>query len=146
MSSDNLTDVFEQLSRCIVALGPYQADVVLSGGLVPVMYRSVLTDFSTRIEPLTTFDLDWTIPSPLAERGAKLHELLSVEFEAGRTGSGNLPVTKYFPKSLGATSPIYVEFIAPRIGSKQTRAGVNQGVLEVQRTCMRKRTRTQGCC
>jgi len=133
MSNDDLTDVFAQLSKCVVAMGPYQRDAVLSGGLVPVVYRSVLPGISTRLNPLTTFDLDWTLPAHLKDRGLGLHERLLVDFDANRTGSGKFPVTKYYPRDLGASSPIYVEFIAPRTGGKLSRSGANKGVLEVQR-------------
>jgi hypothetical protein len=132
MSDDDFKPVFAQLSRCIVAIGPYQRDVVLAGGLVPVAYRAALPGASTRLAPLATFDLDWMLAAPLKERGRTLHDRLLTDFEPHRTGSGKLPVTKYFPRDLGLDSPIYIEFIAPRSGGKRDRDGANQGVLEVQ--------------
>jgi hypothetical protein len=75
-------EVLKHLARCIEALGPYQSDAVLSGGLVPVMYRRVLGCVSA-IPPRNTFDLDWTLPSPLVQHEQGLHErMLSMGFTA----------------------------------------------------------------
>jgi hypothetical protein len=127
-----LSNVLKELARCIVGLGPYQQDVVLSGGLVPVMYRRVFQN-EPKLKPLTTFDLDWSVPQPLAERGENLHDrMLKAGFEAYRSGSAKLPVIQYVPAGKGLNSPIYVEFITPRKGGKYNREGDNQGIVEVQ--------------
>jgi hypothetical protein len=130
--SQDLNDVLKELARCIVALGPYQRDAVLSGGLVPVMYRRTLRSDS-RLEPLTTFDLDWSVPQQLAMRGDNLHaRMLNAGFSAQASGSADLPVTHYVPPNLKPESPIYAEFLAPRIGGKHNRKGDNKGIIEVQ--------------
>ena len=132
---EELAGVFQELAKCIVGLGPYQEDAVLCGGIVPVLYRQTLPQAATRLRPLTTFDLDWILPKPLTDRGESLHErLLSSGFVARQSGSHKLPVTQYVPDhgQAAASSPIYVEFLTPRHGSKRNRQGTNQGVVEVQ--------------
>lgn len=127
-------EVFRQLARCIQGFGPYQADAVLTGGLVPVLYRRVL-GCSSVMPPRTTFDLDWTLPAPLLHREQCLHErMLELGFNPRRSGSADFPVVQYVPsvEAEGASSGIYVEFLTPRRGGKHNRSGKNQGILEVQ--------------
>lgn len=124
--------VLKELSRCIEGLGPYQADAILTGGLVPVLYRRVLNCAPTGLPSRTTFDLDWTLPSPLKVRGATLHErMLQRGVVPRKSGSEDLPVVQYVPTG-GTTTGTYVEFLTPRRGGKQSRAGKNQGIVEVQ--------------
>ncbi|MDZ4819200.1 MAG: GSU2403 family nucleotidyltransferase fold protein [Planctomycetota bacterium] len=138
MSGDlpkELTGVFVELARCIVGFGPYQEDAVLCGGLVPVIYRRVLPSPQSRLRPLTTFDLDWTLPQQLTSRGESLHSrLLASGFVARLSGSAKMPVTHYVPDPGQGTgeSPIYIEFLTPRTGSKYSRKQTNQGIVEVQ--------------
>jgi hypothetical protein len=67
--------------------------------------------------------------------------MIRLGFVARKSGSGKMPVTHYQPSG-GAyeqPSPIYVEFLAPRVGGKHTRKGSNQGVIEVQ-SCLHAQT------
>src|SRR6266404_3890516 len=102
MSGDlpqELRPVFKELARCIIGFGPYQQDVVLSGGLVPVLYRRALQCSAPRLRPLTTFDLDWTLPPRLPSRGESLHDrMLKAGFVARLSGSSKMPVTQYVPE------------------------------------------------
>jgi hypothetical protein len=130
-------DVLHDLALCLEALGDYAKTTVLTGGLAAALYRLRLPGSASTRPPLTTFDMDWALPggiSPSKEIG--LHARMSRgSFVAFRSGPGVDPVTKYQHRRHGEHSlaGIYAEFIAPRVGSKTTRSGGNQSIIEVER-------------
>jgi len=133
---EDLAEVLRDLGRLIVALAPYHDQAVLTGGLIPVLYRSALPDVANETRPLLTFDLDWTVRSDLiAPQGRNLHDLLETSgFVRELRGSGAVPISRYHHARhrTAAAASIYVEFLSPRKGGRMCRKGDSQEVVELQ--------------
>lgn len=57
-----LTDPLADLGVFLKALGPYRDEVIVIGGMTPVMYRHLETTAPTQNRLLARFDLDITLP------------------------------------------------------------------------------------
>jgi hypothetical protein len=134
--SAELKGVLNDLGSCIEAFGPYRRHVVLVGGLAVLLYRWCFPESDTNRPALSTFDIDWAIPPRLdCIDGEGLHQKMERSgFIPKLRGDGKEPVTYYQHIRHGneKLAPIYAEFIAPRIGSKTDRHGINKGIIEVQ--------------
>lgn len=132
---DVMQETLDELGRCILALGEYRRSAVLTGGLVPFMYRFVPGFAATnRLPPVQTFDLDWTVPNPLDVRGTLLdRRLLDSGFVVVLGGEQPPHVTFYQSARFGGATrgPIHVEFLTPRKGGATVR-GRDRTVVEVQ--------------
>ena len=130
-----MQETLREFARCVTAFGEYRSSVVLTGGLVPFMYRHVpgLTA-PEKFPPAQSFDLDWTVPNPLEERGTPLYKrLLAAGFVVILGGEPPLPVTQFQPARFGSVrGPIYIEFLTPRKGGATVR-GRDRSVIEVQK-------------
>ena len=135
--SPQLADVLHDLGKSIEALDDHTNAVVLTGGLAVFLYRKCVPDAQVDQPPLTTYDIDWAVPTqfnPPYDVGID-PKLKKAGFIAMLSGSGKNPVTYYQLERHGESrlAPIHVEFIAPRTGSKTDRSGRNQGIIEVER-------------
>lgn len=132
----DLRDVLVDLGQCLQALGAYADDVVVTGGLAPILYRSVLPADTSARPAMTTFDIDLALPASIPFHPDGLHQQMHAGgFVHLISGEGDAPVTQYQHARHGSAhlSPIHVEFITPRIGGMRTRQGRRQSVVEVER-------------
>jgi hypothetical protein len=61
---DTIHESLQELGNCVRALDPYRAAAILTGGLVPWIYRRMPeVSGPTTLTPLRTLDLDWTVRS-----------------------------------------------------------------------------------
>jgi hypothetical protein len=133
-SQEDMRETMREFGKCVRALGEYGQQTVLTGGLVPYMYRYLLKlEESTTLPPLQTFDLDWTLPNPLDRTGDLLHErLVNSGFEAILERTKPHHIGRYQPANHGTTlSPIHIEFLTPRKGGAEVH-GRNMAVPAVQ--------------
>jgi hypothetical protein len=128
------TELLQELGKGIHALGGYRSLAVLTGGLVPLMYR-FLPQFTATVDmqAVRTFDIDWTVPNILPSKGISLHDqLVDAGFLMLLQGNRPIPVLRYQLANYGPMpAPIYLEFLTPRVGSTEIR-GKEQNVREVQ--------------
>jgi hypothetical protein len=133
-AQDAMLETLQELGCCVRAFGGYRQSAVLTGGLVPYVYRH-LPEFAGRTaQPaLLTFDLDWTVPAPLNLAGETLDKQLTDSgFEVVLGGQEPPHVMRYQPARYGnVRGPVYVEFLTPRRGGVEVR-GQDRTVLEVQ--------------
>ena len=112
------------------------ADIVLTGGLAVYLYRWCIPDTTIDLPPLMTFDIDWAVPERFPQPcDVSIHsKLTDAGFVVSRSGSEAIPVTRYYLDHHGRNfaAPIYLEFIAPREGSRRSRSGKNQAIIEVE--------------
>jgi len=125
---------FAELGRCVEALGRYRLNLVLSGGLVPLLYR-YLPELrgAYALDPIHTFDIDWTVPNRLDNTAPFLHDmLLEAGFHVVMAGETKPPVCRYHAgSSVSPLSPVHIEFLTPRIGSSLVR-GHDRRTVSVQ--------------
>ena len=115
---NDMQETLREFGNCARAFGVYRQSAVLTGGLVPFMYRhlSEVAD-PAGLRPLQTFDLDWTVPTPLVLSGASLHTRLVDSGFVVVLGGRQPHVERYQPECYGeALGPIYIEFLTPRKG------------------------------
>ena len=62
-------ELLSELVQCARALGEYRKDIVVTGGLVPLLYRFHPNFDRPRQSALLTGDVDLTVPKPLPIRG-----------------------------------------------------------------------------
>jgi hypothetical protein len=118
------------LVRIVKALDPYLDQLVFAGAWCHrlLQYHPLATPPS--FEPLMTEDADIVTPSRLPSRSPNLGEALAAGgFKADLSGSGKLPVAKYYP--VGDENGLYIEFIADLLGSGYTRKGEPYDILAV---------------
>ena len=120
--------VLTDLSRLLNALQPYNSDIVLAGGLVPLLYRLHPRSGTTSIEPLHTKDIDLTVPESLSSSGKPtLRELLDDDdFNLVQTRQTSFDAPpKHFVQharyDAEELAPIHAEFLAPLKGAPSNR-------------------------
>lgn len=132
-------EILRELAECAEAIGPYRDDVVVTGGLVPLLYR-FHPDFGRPRQPaLLTGDLDFTLPETLPLRdGERLRDRLEnggfVVVTSRRT-RGDVPAKQFFQHHSRGTeslAPIHGEFLTPLTGSETDRDGQPKSPTEVQ--------------
>ncbi len=134
--SPRLDDVLHDLGRSVDALGNHMSATVLTGGLAVFLYRWCMPNAQVSQPPLMTYDIDWAVPEqfvPPYDVGID-SKLKEAGFVASLSGSHQNPVTHYHLQrhKTQYLAPIYLEFIAPRQGSKRDRRGKNQGIIEIE--------------
>ena len=133
-----LREVVKDLDACVRALGPYEEDAMLVGGLVPLLYRIAFPAPIAAANPLTTFDIDWVLPVPLAIRDNEgLHaRMLKADFVPTETQTvkSDNPKVRYHHARHGKSrlAPIHVEFLGPRSGGSTDRKGKDCTLREIQ--------------
>jgi hypothetical protein len=114
--SSDLKEVFVDLGHCLDAMGEYRRHAVLAGGLLPVVYRYLLAGDEDDRPPLTTYDMDWTVPVPLdvLENTLLDERMRESGFEVWSTGTEEDKAFfyKHEKRNPGKFSPIHVEFLA----------------------------------
>lgn len=138
--SEEYREILQELVDVVQALGVYREDVVLIGGLVPLLYRFHPEYKVPRQAALLTGDLDLSVPPHLALRGDRtLRRLLDesgfvvLESRGDRPG---IPPKHYFQKrSRGEErlAPIHGEFLTPLSGSETDRTGKPKSPTEFQK-------------
>lgn len=132
-------EILVELADCARAMGPYRADVVVTGGLAPLLYRYHAGFNKPRQKPLLTGDLDLTVPEsiPLREDARLVDCLAQGGFVIVRSRSiaEDAPPKHFFQrKKFGAEdlAPIHGEFLSPLTGPKTDRNGKPKSPREVQ--------------
>ena len=115
---DDMLETLQEFGNCVRAFGAYRQSAVLTGGLVPLMYRNLpVVAAPANMRPLQTFDLDWTVPAPLVLCGASLHARLVDSGFVVVLGGRQPHVERYQPERYGETlGRIHIEFLTPRKG------------------------------
>jgi hypothetical protein len=137
--TENYLEILEELVGCAEALGPYRDDVVVTGGLVPFLYR-FRPGFQTPNQPaLLTHDLDLTVPNPLPLRD---DERMRDRLQSGgfvivpsRGTRRDTPPKHFFQQRTRGTedvAPIHGELLTPLVGSRTDRDGNPKSPFEVQ--------------
>jgi hypothetical protein len=137
--SDEFSEVISLLVRVVDALGEYRGDIVVTGGLAPVLYRVHFQPVESDPEPLLTTDVDFVVPNDLPYRH---NESLRSRFEANRLRifvsrgvTPNRPNKQFVQKSEDnekRVSPVHAELLTPLLGSRTERDGEPKSPMEVQ--------------
>jgi hypothetical protein len=102
------------LTRLMLALSPYRADIVLIGGWAHRLSRLHPLAQAPAFEPLATADVDLSIPGKMRPRGEDLRVLLvKAGFDERFFGEDRPPITRYV---LGEEPGFYAEFLTPLVG------------------------------
>ncbi len=132
-------DILMELVDCARAMGPYRDDVVVTGGLVPLLYRYHPDYRRPRQKPLLTGDLDLTVPEALPLRENK--RLVDCLEQGGfvvvrsRSATGDAPAKQFFQRQEYGTedlAPIHGEFLSPLTGPETDRDGKPKSPREIQ--------------
>lgn len=109
------------LGRVLVAAQPFAGELLVIGGMVPVLYRRAPRFVRTRLQPPGTTEVDLSVPPRLSAREPSLAGLLEaanlVAFDA--PGYRNQPGAQCFQDVSHGTArkaPNYVEFLSPLRG------------------------------
>jgi hypothetical protein len=115
----------------VQALKPYLGDIICIGGCANALYRIHETASSPVPDYLGTKDIDWAVPTRLAERGGKsLSEFMKkAGFVEELHGTQAEPVVKY--RSGNEAVAAEIEFLCPLSGMRGGRQSDNSAV-EVQ--------------
>lgn len=132
-------EVLQELLDCARAMGPYREDVVVTGGLVPLLYRYHYPYRQPRQQPILTNDLDFTVPESLPLRGDK--RLVDCLEQGGfiivpsRSITPNTLPKHFFQRQEHGTqnlAPIHGEFLSPLKGSEVDRGRNPKSPREIQ--------------
>jgi hypothetical protein len=141
MADDSLTgpgqagweSLLRDLAPVLRAATPYGADVVVAGGVVPLLYRYLPGCAAVRHPALLTTDIDLTIRSPRVAVGPpaldeRLRQADFVEVFSCATDPalGRFQHRRYGDADLG---PVYIEFLTPQVGAARRRDGRDQRVV-----------------
>lgn len=133
------TEILHELADCARAMGPYRQDVVVTGGLVPLLYRYHPQYSQPRQQPLLTGDLDFTVPESLPLRGERrlvdcLEQGGFVIIPSRSIAQHALPKHFFQRREHGIENlaPIHGEFLSPLTGSEADRDGNPKSPREVQ--------------
>jgi len=112
----------EAFARVVTALGPYLDVLVFAGGWAHRLYELHQLSNPIDFEPLATEDADLVAPLRLEVRAEPLAQCLKAAgFKEEFRGDDTPPISRYH---LGEEDTgLYVEFLAPLIGSPTTRTG-----------------------
>lgn len=125
--------LLEDLGPLLAAVAPYGRSVVVSGGVVPLLYRYLPDIAPVRQPPLLTADLDLTVARSLD--GPRLDQRLrQADFVEVYSRAADPPVIRLQHRRFGSEElhPVHVEFLAPQTAPRTGRGGVDQRVVEVQ--------------
>lgn len=123
--------LIELLRQAVTAMGDYNEQSVLVGGLAPFVYQHhASVDRAIPLPPLGTKDADMAVPLPLPViAGNTLHHQLvhgGLVAEVGRGTDGGESITRFFlPGERGKDAP-YLEFLVRSPGRKQELEGKPQ--------------------
>ncbi len=116
------------LRQAVAAMGSYQEQAVLIGGLAPFVYQHhAAFDRAMPLPPLGTKDADMAVPLPLPVlEGATLHRRLvdgGLVSDVGRGTDGESSITRFFlPGERGRDAP-YLEFLVRDPGRRRDLEG-----------------------
>ena len=136
---DEYLEVLGELADTIRAMGPYREDIVIAGGLVPLLYRFHPDFRQPRQSALLTKDLDFTVPESLPLReNRRLRDCLE---EAGfvvvpsRTANSATPPKHYIQRKSRGTdklAEVHGEFLIPLTGAETDRNNRPRSPREIQ--------------
>ncbi len=116
--------------RIVRTLGLYLDDLVIAGAWCHRLLRFHPLAVPSSFAPLMSEDADVAIPDRIAPRSPSIADALeAAEFRRSRSGSGQLPVSKYFPDR--HDEGFYLEFITPLRGGGYTRKGELDDTLAI---------------
>jgi hypothetical protein len=119
----------EAFAKFIVALEPWLAEAVVTGGWAHRLYRLHPRARKLDYEPLTTLDGDVAVPPKLKQQESTVRQrLLEAGFTEEFEGEEDPPATHYH---YGKSGGFYAEFLAPLVGSEYDRHGKRKATLEV---------------
>ncbi len=124
-----------ELIHVLHALEDYRASVVLIGGLVPLVYRTLSEFQPTRHNTLVTLDIDLAVPETLPMLGTPLREVLKQNGYVAVHSRLSDPPIQFFQREEFGTDTLaatYIEFLAPLKGSETDRTGNPKSPKEVQ--------------
>lgn len=119
------------LGRVLVTSRPYSDQLIVIGGMAPVIYRRLPQFAKTSLAIAGTTEVDLSIPPRLRVAGRPLLELLGeaglVVYESpGYRGAGGAQSFQDASFGTDRRAPTYVEFLAPNRGNSE------RTMLEVQ--------------
>lgn len=125
--------ILKELGRALAALQPYRNDILVVGGVVPVVYRHMPGLKPPGHPPLMTTEADLTVPPKLPLKDKKsIADLLAdagfVLFEAPALDVRRRGAQRFQDASHGTAkpAPTYLELLAPMRGKPK------EGVIEPQ--------------
>ncbi len=131
-----LQTVFDDLSRCMKAISPYNEQIILTGGLASIVYRRLVSTAVAEHRALTTTDIDLVVPSHLVlSAGKGLSDLLKESgFRVWSVGKDEQKVSFYMHERHEPPAPYHVEILTPldRSGTLECRLVEVQDNLRVQ--------------
>jgi hypothetical protein len=131
-------EILEELADLIRAMGPYRQDAVVSGGVVPLIYRFHSNYKRPRQPALLTNDLDLTVPESLPFRERRLRDELDhggFVVVPSRTSNPSLPPKHVIQrKALGerTVAALHGELLIPLTGSAIDRKNRPRSPREIQ--------------
>ena len=124
MRDDALHEARRQLLRATRALGELAAHAIVSGGLVPFLYRESGLFDPTDVPPLGTSEVDWLFSRPLPSGRSSMRAALndagftSIEVRGFDRKARSPHILQ--EKSFGDhKAPVYFELLTPRRGSSE---------------------------
>ena len=123
----------EDFGRALYALRPYANDLLVIGGMAPVLYRLVPGFAPAVVDPIATREVDWTTPPRLPRRGETAWKLLGAEglraYEVPGVGTRRGPrVFQHERYGTARKAPVYQEFLCPLRGNATKVVEVQTGL------------------
>ncbi len=136
---DNVfSTILIELGRALTALAPYHDDLVVVGGMAPLLYREH-PEYGTYLVPLATTEADISLPTRLSRRSEGsiselLHQAGFVAFEVQGFDHRELKVQHFQDERHGTAKPAstYIEFLTPLRGRGESFVLEPQGGLRAQ--------------
>jgi hypothetical protein len=123
--------LIELLRQAVSAMGPYQKQLVLIGGLAPFVYQyHAAADSGIPLPPFGTKDADMAVPLPLPIiAGDTLHRCLlngGLVSDVGRGTDGKDSITRFFLSGERGRNAPYLEFLVRDPGRHREQEGKPQ--------------------
>ncbi|MFZ4580679.1 MAG: GSU2403 family nucleotidyltransferase fold protein [Myxococcota bacterium] len=124
MSIQDMPDqdaALQLLVRAIRALHAYADQIVVTGGLVPLLYRSLPNVRQLDWEPQRTFDVDVTLPRRIPKGPSASRMLLSADLVCVQGRGPGGPTAEYYQDAAFGTDklwPVHLEFLTSMAGNK----------------------------
>lgn len=124
-TEDDFDTILKELGRALAALQPYRDDILVVGGVVPVVYRHIPKLKPLGHPPLMTTEADLAVPPKLPLKDKKsIADLLDdagfVPFEAPALDVRRLGPQRFQDASRGSAkpAPTYLELLASLRGTR----------------------------
>ena len=123
----------EDFGSALYALQPYANDLLVIGGMAPILYRLVPGFAPAVVAPIATREVDWSTPPKLPTRGEVAWRLLGAEglraFEVPGFGKQRgRQVFQHERYDAERKAPVYQEFLCPLRGKTTKIVEVQEGL------------------